>query len=455
MYNNNDKFNANAAVITLGCRLNQAESAIIFKKLDDVGFRIVKYDSKENICIIIINTCSVTSLASKKSKKLIRSVKKLHEESYIVVTGCDPLVNREKQYTEIADIIIPNFNKTNIEKLLYFIWINKAYKKEKKKIFNFFNNKFIIKNKLSFFKEKTIGHYPFKTRANLKIQDGCDAFCTYCSIPYGRGMPKYREWNDIIVEFKKLLEIGYKEIVLTGINIAIYNYKNRLLIDLIKRLCDINGNFRIRLSSIEFNEQLEELIYLMKSTNKICNFLHISIQSGNNEILKLMGRNYYREEYKNFILMSKNEISNLCIGSDIIVGFPYETEAKFVDSLEFINNLPLSYLNVFRFSKRIGTPASLYTEQIQDLIIKKRYLKLLDISKILSNNFMSKQRNKIVTILYESCKNGIAVGLSDNYIRVHTEINDNVFFKYVIGNLVNTKLLKILDYRNMIGYINI
>ena len=430
--------NVTVATITLGCRLNQTETATICGILRDAGYKIIEYTkNNKDISIIIVNTCALTYSASQKSRQTINSVKKNHPKSRLIITGCDLIENNIAEYKKIAEIIV-NKNKTE----------NNKYINSENKLSN-------NKTCQSFFKENSTGYYPFKTRANIKIQDGCDSYCPYCIVPYCRGKPRYREWKNIIAEFKNLIMMSHKEIILTGVNISKYNYKNKTLPNLIEELCNIGGIFRIRLSSIEFDvKQLREIINLMKNNDKICKFLHISIQSGTNKILKNMGRNYSIKTFNEFLLDSKKEIPELCFGSDLIVGFPGETENDFKKCTNFIEKSDISYLNVFRYSKRNGTPASLYSNQIDNNIINNRYKIMNSISRKLSEKFLNSNLNNINNILYEKIVDNYAIGFSNNYIKVSSHINNNNSDdKKIINNIIKTELIKISGYRKMLGNI--
>ena len=336
---NSEKTKKFATAITIGCRLNQADTALIFDKLKKCGYEIVKPNSLETLSLIVINTCSVTGSASQKSRQTARSLRKKNPNALIIVTGCSVDVESDFWNKEDAvDMIIPNKDKTKIERFLESLG----------------NSKSPIQTELpkDHFKIDAVGYYPFKSRANLKIQDGCDSFCTYCIVPYGRGKPRSRDWNDTIREFKELLKSGHKEIVLTGVNIATYNDNGRDLVDLLETLVNISGDFRIRLSSTEPQFKTHGLIDIIKSTDKICRFLHLPLQHGTNEILEEMGRNYTTDDYSLFVNKAAAAIPDICLGSDVIVGFPGETDQYFDKCNNFIKQLPLSYLHVFRYSKR-------------------------------------------------------------------------------------------------------
>ena len=441
-----------ATAITIGCRLNQADTALIFDVLKNMGFEIVQQKTDKPLSVIIINTCSVTASASQKSRQAARSMKNKHPDSFIIVTGCSIETEKETWSKESEiDLFIPNSKKTEIANYL---------KKNNK-----FNESFIEKkqDKCSFkdssnehegftYKD-TVGFYPFKCRANLKIQEGCDCFCTYCIVPYGRGKPRSRDLNNTLEEFRELIKRGHKEIVLTGVNIAMYNNGGRNLAGLLKELINIPGNFRIRLSSTEPQFNNHELIDIIASSDKICRFLHLPIQHGSNEILNRMERNYTTENFIEFVNEAVEKIPNICIGTDIITGFPGETEELFKTSKVFLEKLPLAYMHVFKYSKRKGTPAAEYPDQVPNIISLQRHKELSVISNKLDNKFLENQINKTLPILFErEDKNGDYTGWSDNYVKVKI-INNNLSSDDIINQMISTRIVEISGNRELIGEI--
>lgn len=394
-----------AKIITIGCRLNQTDSALISNNLNQNGYTILPLNSNVTPDITVINTCSVTASASQKSRQAARSQKKQFPDTKILATGCG--IETEKEFwgkEASVDLFIPNNDKSNIIKYIN----NDLSYEETKSATN--NNTFI---------EDNIGYYPFKCRANLKIQEGCNSFCSYCVVPFGRGKPKSRDFDNTIKEFKELLRRGHKEIVLSGVNIATYNINGKNLVDLLKSLSSIPGDFRIRLSSTEPQFQMKGLIEVIKNNPKICRFLHLPLQHGTNKILSKMRRNYSKEEFKEFALKAKEEIPDICLGSDVIVGFPGETEELFAECQTFIDSLPLSYLHVFKYSKREGTPAANYDNQISGKISSKRHKILSQKNEEISKNFIKSQLGKKFHVLFENInKKDELNGWTDNYIKV-------------------------------------
>ena len=429
-----------ATATTLGCRLNQTDTAIIFAELKKAGFEIEKPDTDKELSIIIINTCAVTSSASQKSRQYTRALKEKYPAAKIIVTGCDVEIDKEKWHAETcADIIIPNTDKANILKYIKVLF-PELHEEDK-------NTDSSDRN----FSFGSTGYFPFKSRANIKIQDGCNAYCTYCIVPYGRGNPRSRQWDNTLKEFNELLKKGYKEIILTGVNIATYNDKGRNLINLCNEMCSFDGEYKIRLGSTEPQFDMQGLIELIASNNKLCRFLHLPLQHGSDNILQKMGRSYKKESFANFVRSATEKIPDICIGTDIITGFPGETDKDFDDSLKFISSLPISYLHVFKYSKRKGTPAADYPQQVHSKISEERRQMLSELGETLSKRFMESQKGKTASAILETYKKGIISGWTDNYIKV--SIPDSMIkgdnYKNLLGTIVKVKLLTPLRHREM------
>jgi threonylcarbamoyladenosine tRNA methylthiotransferase MtaB len=449
------KFKKYATAITIGCRLNQADTALIFDRLKKRGYEIVKSDTKEHLSLIIINTCSVTSSASQKSRQAARSFRKKNPNALIIVTGCSVDIESDFWKNESSvNLIIPNSFKTRINSYLDKLEAKTDLSMPKL-------NSITEDNINTSFVENAVGYYPFKSRANIKIQEGCDSFCSYCIVPYGRGKPQFRDWDDAIREFKALLKRGHREIILTGVNIATYNNNGKTLADLLRKLISIPGNFRIRLSSTEPQFNTHELIDIISSSPKICRFLHLPLQHGTNKILKRMGRNYSIEDFAEFVNRAVVQIPGICIGTDIIIGFPGETDELFSQCLTFLKRLPLSYLHIFRYSKRKGTPAADYIDQVPHNIALKRHNILSEIGKELSNNLLTQQLGKTVKVLFEKYNsNNELVGWSDNYIKIKVDHNKVKCFEASpqllhqwLNNFADVQVHKITGQREAKGII--
>jgi threonylcarbamoyladenosine tRNA methylthiotransferase MtaB len=446
-----------ATAVTIGCRLNQADTALIFDVLKNMNFEIVPQKTEKELSVIIINTCSVTASASQKSRQAARSMKKKYPDSFVIVTGCSLETEKDTWEKELyIDLFIPNSNKS---KIADYLKMDKTFQEKFHpsipKLTTTENPKIKTNNSTSdiFSIDNTVGFYPYKCRANLKIQEGCDSFCTYCIVPYGRGKPRSRNFNDTIREFKELLKRNHKEIILTGVNIAMYNDGGKRLVNLLEELISIPGDFRIRLSSTEPQFNNHGLIDIMAASNKICRFLHLPLQHGANEILTRMGRNYTTENYSEFVNEAVEKIPNICIGTDIITGFPGESDELFNKSKTFIKHLPLAYMHVFKYSKRKGTPAAEYKDQIPNIKSTERHKELSAISNKLDHDYLNAQIGKKLPVLFErQNEDGSYIGWSDNYVKV--KIPSKVALgKNVINKIINTKIVEISGSRKILGSI--
>ena len=303
-----------ASVVTLGCRLNQADSALLCDRLRRCGFQIVDEDYEESPNLVIVNSCTVTATAARKTRQLLTSIRHKHPYAYIILTGCAAEVDEELKEDSDFDILLTKAEKKNLESIL-------------ERRFNIQHHDYKPSETVdeTVFKEDAVAYFPFKSRANLKIQEGCNNFCTYCIVPYARGRERSRDVEEIMADFKQLLEAGFHEIVITGVNVCNYNCGGLDLVGLLEKLIAVEGDFRIRLGSTEPGEILPRVIDLMASTPKICDFLHLPLQAGTDEILKAMGRKYTLAEYKSMIDCARSKMPHIHIGSDLIVGFPGET----------------------------------------------------------------------------------------------------------------------------------
>ncbi len=403
-----------AAVYTLGCRLNQADSALISGNLEEYGFDLVPWGEPADL--LIINSCTVTAAAARKSRQAIRNARAANPNVFIVATGCLQDVVEEGQ--KIVDLVVPNDKKTSLCELL-----PSALKKSKKLVGSITENC----ADSSVFVEPATGLYLDKTRANLKIQQGCNFYCSYCIVPKMRGKPRSRLLEDAVREAKELVRKGYKEIVLTGVNIMTYNCQGKSLVDLIDALLQINGDFRLRLSSVEPGPILSELIDLMANEQRVCSFLHIPLQHGADDILQAMNRRYNVAQYASYIDYAKQKIENVCIGADIIAGFPGENDLLFSRSFEFVEKIDLDYLHVFRYSRRSGTAAAKMGKQVSGRIVSERMNKLLKLADSKAREIAARQVGKVLKVLTEEkLATGDFQGFSDNYIRVRILNSNNL-----------------------------
>lgn len=409
------KFN----IVTFGCKVNQYESNMMKERMLSSNFFYVENISEANI--IIVNTCSVTNVADKKCLKMIRRIKREYPNSILVVAGCSSQ-NKQEIYENLdIDILIGNKDKSKIDILL------KEYIKTHKRYVKFYNDR-----KLDF-EDMLISDYNH-IRAFIKIEDGCDNFCSYCIIPYVRGSVRSKNFETVIKEAKSLTQKGHKEIVLTGIHTGHYMDNDYDLTDLINELSKIEDLLRIRISSIEITELNDKFLNMLSTNKKVCDHLHIPLQAGSDEILKKMNRKYdlkYYEEKIKKIRMIRPDIS---ITTDIIVGFPYETDKLFNETLEFSRKMNFSKIHVFPYSIRLGTSAANMPNQVDESIKKERVKKLMDLSEIMEKEYYNKFVGKELDILVEECDNNVSVGHSSNYlmIRLNEKLEVGQIYKRII-----------------------
>lgn len=420
-------------IITLGCKVNLYESEIMQEKLLNNGFTL---SNNKNCDIVIINTCSVTNVADNKSKKIIRSVRRDNENAIIIACGCMTQNAQEKVSDLGIDILIGNKDKSKIVDLI------KEYQSNKEKIIRFYNEK------RQEFEDMQIDFFNSHTRAFMKIQDGCNNYCAYCIIPYTRGSIRSKKIDVAIEEAKTLAQNGHKEIVLTGINTGAYGKEYGIdLVDLINEMTKIRNLERIRISSIEITEINDKFLNMLKTNNKVCNHLHIPLQSGSAKILKLMGRKYTKEEYLEIINKIREIRKDINITTDVIVGFPEEEESDFIECLEFCEYLNFGKIHVFPYSKREGTKAALMPNQIDNSCKKARARTLISLSERKEEEYNKKFLGKRVSVLIESVKNGISTGFTSNYLKVliegELEINHTyeVLIIEVKQDIVRAKIL--------------
>ena len=393
---------------TLGCKVNQYESEAMEKLFTAAGYELA--ENVSNADVVVVNTCAVTALSTQKSRQMIRRSIRANPNAIMVVIGCYAQ-NSPDEISKIdgVDIIIGTSERTKIVELVEKALINRE------KIMRVTD----VEN-ISDFEE--LPHTPQRTRAFLKIEDGCNNFCSYCIIPYVRGRVRSRSLESIRAECEQLAAAGYREIVLTGIHIGAYGYdfKNKItLADAVKTVLDTADPFRLRLGSIESTEMTDELIDLMKNDSRICNHVHLPLQSGSDEILKLMRRPYTTKHFAALTERLVKEIPDISIGTDLIVGFPNETDKNFDETLEFIKSQPFSKIHVFPFSSREGTVAASMPNHVDAQVKKIRATRALEISASKEKTFAEKLIGKTFEIIAETEDKGLFDGLTKNYVRVY------------------------------------
>lgn len=401
-------------IYTLGCKVNAYESEYIASLFRNRGYTIASFD--EDCDVYVINTCTVTNNSDKKDKKIINHVR--NSDSCVVVCGC--FVESHKDYNfDGIDIVIGNHNKSNIVDLVEDYFINKKQIK-------------LIDNNIMRvgFEDMEITTFESRTRAFVKIQDGCENYCSYCIIPFVRGRCRSKDKDKVISEITALVNNGYKEIVLTGIHTG--NYGSDLGIkfsSLLKEILEIPNLERLRISSIEITELDDEFFKLLNNPI-LCNHLHIPLQNGSNRILDLMNRKYTKEEFYEIVKRIRSVREDISLTTDVIVGFPGETDDDFNENVDFIRKVGFSKVHVFPYSKRDGTKASRMDNQIDPNTKKKRTKQLLDISLELESNYYNSFIGKNEKVLIEKVLDGYSYGHTTNYLylKIPKELKENEIY---------------------------
>lgn len=407
--------NKTYGITALGCKVNSYDIQAISETFDRRGY--VRSDFESECDVYIINTCSVTNMAESKSRQKIRQAIAKNPNAVICVTGCYAQLSSDAiMAIEGVDIVIGTQHRNSL--------VNR--------VDDYFNlnekNAFVDDIfKTNEYEEITVDYFEKNTRAFVKIQEGCNQFCTYCIIPYARGKMRSRNKDDIIAEIKRLVLNGHDEIVLTGIHTGGYGYDfddysfYNLLNDIIINVQNLK---RLRISSIEFNQISDEIIDLMVNNNCIVNHLHIPIQSANDQILKAMNRKYTVSEFASKIKYIKNKVKNISITTDLIVGFPGESEIQFKDTYQNLKSIGFSSIHVFPYSIRTGTPAASMPNQISKSDKQMRTNSILTLSNQLNMEFINSQFNEIQSVLLErEIESGVFQGYTSNYIKV--QLRDN------------------------------
>lgn len=396
------------AFYTLGCKVNQYETNKMIDLFTSSGYEIVDFESFADV--YVINTCTVTNMSDRKSRQVIHKTKERNANSILCVVGCYAQVSKnELMKIEDVDIILGTNDRKNI--------VDKVKKFENEKICE-------VNNIMDVRKYEEWGGTAFseKARVEIKIQDGCDRYCTYCIIPYARGPVRSRTIDDICKEISSLAIKGVKEIVLTGIHISSYGKdisKDIRLIDLLEKVEEIDGIERIRLGSLEPNIITEEFVNRIKSISKLCNHFHLSLQSGCTETLKRMNRKYTAEEFYEKVKLLRKNIDDVALTTDVIVGFPGETEKEFEETYAFLKEINFAKMHIFKYSPRKGTPAATYKDQIDGNIKETRSKTLLKLSDENEKAFAEKYIGKEIEVLFENEKEGHTT----NYIKCVSEKN--------------------------------
>lgn len=421
-------------IITLGCKVNQYESEAVEELFLQKGYE----KSNENADIYVINTCTVTNMSDRKSRQMISRARRDNPEAVVAVMGCYSQVKPEEVAAiEGVDIVLGSRNKENVVELCEDVLQNKGA-----------IDKIIAPSETKSFEELQISNQTEMTRAYLKIQDGCNMYCSYCLIPYARGNIVSRDIPSIVEETKRLAKNNFKEIVLTGIHVSSYGKDfddGSSLIDVIESVAKVDGIKRIRLSSMEPRHISIEFLERMKATGKACDHFHLSLQSGSDDILKAMNRKYDRALYKQKVEEIRQVFPNAGITTDIIVGFPGETDENHKQTMDFVNDIKFSKTHLFKFSPREGTRAAKMGNQVHGNIKKDRLHDLEKIEEANRKEFLTKQIGKVLSVLVESKSDleGYSGGYSTNYLKVNVkeDIPANTIIDVKINELINDELV--------------
>lgn len=414
---------------TLGCKVNHYETEAIWQLFKDANYERVEFET--NADVFVINTCTVTNTGDKKSRQIIRRAIRQNPDAVVCVTGCYAQTS-SAEIMEIpgVDIVVGTQDR---HKLLDYI---QQFQDERQPINGVGN---IMKNRT--YEELEVPYFTDRTRASLKIQEGCNNFCTFCIIPWARGLMRSRDPEKVVEQATQLVNSGYKEIVLTGIHTGGYgqDLKNYNLAQLLRDLDTIEGLERIRISSIEASQLTDEVIDVIGNSNKVVRHLHIPLQSGSDDVLKRMRRKYTMAHFSERLTKLHQALPDLAVTSDVIVGFPGESEDEFQETYDFIVNHHFSELHVFPYSPRIGTPAARMDNQIDEETKNVRVHKLISLSNQLAKEYASKFEDEVLEVIPEEMgeEPQTLVGYADNYMKVRFEGDDSL-----IGQIVKVKIVK-------------
>ncbi len=417
-----------AAFYTLGCKVNQYETEAMAELFTAAGYETVDFSSHADV--YVINTCSVTNIGDRKSRQAIRRAKKTNPDAVVAVTGCYAQTAPEEVLKiDGVNLVLGTKDRKNIVERIDEL----TAKSKINSVTNIMDN--------HEFEELHIKNYSDRTRAFIKIQEGCSQFCSYCIIPYARGPVRSRNEAEVLSEIERLVENGFSEIILVGIHVASYgkDLENTSLEDLLLKVDKIDGVKRIRLSSIEPMTLNREFVDKIKGSKKLCPHFHISLQSGCDETLRRMNRKYTTAQYKEIVDGLRESFPDAAITTDIMVGFPGETDEEFKKTLEFVNEVQFADAHVFQYSPRRGTPAAKRPDQVSPQVKEERSKIIIETAEKSRDKFLERYIGKTVSVLFEQrVSDGCFEGKTANYINVHVETDENLS-----GKFFNVKLNEI------------
>jgi threonylcarbamoyladenosine tRNA methylthiotransferase MtaB len=415
---------------TLGCRLNQAETAVLQQQCAHHGYTVV--DGSVPADVVVINTCTVTEHGDSDTRRLINKVRRLNANARIALVGCQSQV-QSQQLAELPGVhwVIGTAAKMNLVEILQ----QPAQEGPVVVVPEISRKSFTV---------PVSGIDRSHTRANLKIQDGCDFFCSYCEIPYARGRARSREFDDLVREAGELVQAGHRELVLTGINVGLYNHEGKSIADVVQALHAIPDLLRMRISSIEATTIPPRLFEFMKQ-GRLCRFLHLPLQSASDTVLQRMHRKYTLAEYDQLATKAQESVPGICLGTDILVGFPGETETEFEQTYNYLRESGHAYFHVFSYSDRINNTSRHFADKVSPAQIEKRSQALRSLSAQKRQRHMEACMGRDEMVLFEQQKNGYWTGVTDTYIRVRVRSARDLHNRFLAVHLLS------VDHQTMIG----
>lgn len=428
------------AFYTLGCKVNQYDTEAVLENFKEKGYEVVDFNDYADV--YVVNTCTVTHLSDRKCRQMLRKTKKINSDSILVAMGCYAQIaaDKIKDQVEEIDIIVGTNKRSEIVNLV------DQFEKEKRQTINIVSN---IMN-IDEFEEMRITDMGERTRVYIKVQEGCNNYCSYCIIPYTRGKIRSRKEEQVVEEVTKLVGMGFKEFILTGIHVLAYgkDLGNTNLIQLLKRVHAIDGVERIRMSSIEPVAITDEFIEALNEMPKVCHHFHLSLQSGSETVLRRMNRKYTASEYKASVDRLRQLWPDVAITTDIIVGFPGETEEEFLETVAFVKDIQFAQIHIFPFSPREGTPAAKMKSQVTPEIKEHRVKILSEVERDLRLAYMKQFVGQELEVLFEKHHDDKVTGYTSNYLKVQVSGNESTE-----NTIQHTKIDDIIDDHLLVGHV--